>query len=296
VKPRNQTVYLVQNEQCLNGNCFNNTINNTCRQAGWNCDFVGWNNDTYYCNASHVIQNKKTTDIICSADYECLGGNCNVTCQGFVYYRDADNDTYGDNYSVSNKYISPTNNGTTMNYSGFNYTKKGGDCNDTNSSRNPNATDIANNSIDENCNGYDNMTYYRDVDTDTYGNATNTNISDVSLLLLGYISNASKANDCNDNNASINPATVWYIDNDNDTYGNTSITNISCTKPSGNWTLIPGDCDDNNNTISGAKTWYNDSDNDGYGNVASNVTICTKPTIGNWTNSSMATDCNDTRA
>ncbi|PKP58641.1 MAG: hypothetical protein CVT88_06965 [Candidatus Altiarchaeales archaeon HGW-Altiarchaeales-1] len=281
-------------EQCTNGNCFNNTVNNTCRPANWNCDNVGSINGTYYCATNHTIQNKKGTGVNCSQNYECLGAICNVTCQGWLYYKDFDLDGYGDSYNDSNKYVSPTDNGTTMNYSGSNYTKTGGDCNDSNSSIHPGAYDIPNNGIDENCNGRDNITYYRDADNDTYGNASNTLISDVPLS--GYISNTSKANDCNDNNASINPATVWYIDIDNDTYGNSTNYTINCTKPAGNWTLTPGDCDDNNSATLGAKTWYNDSDNDGYGNAASHVTSCAKPTVGNWTNSSMATDCNDNNA
>ncbi|MDI6730081.1 MAG: MopE-related protein [Candidatus Altarchaeum sp.] len=274
--------------ECLNNNCFNNT----CRQAGWNCGSNGSAiNTSHYCNTTHSIQNKKATGQNCSADYECLGGNCNITCQGYVYYKDADNDGFGDN-NVSNSYISSTDNGTTLNYSGFNYTKIGGDCNDANSSINPNATDNPNNGIDENCNRFDNMTYYRDADNDTYGNATNTQISDSSLS--GYITNVSMANDCDDNNSAINPNTKWYVDNDNDGYGNTTNYTINCTKPTtGNWTLTPGDCDDTNNLTLDAKIWYVDNDNDTYGNATNNVTSCSKPS-GNYTNNSL--DCNDNNA
>ncbi|MBK8968405.1 MAG: putative metal-binding motif-containing protein [Lewinellaceae bacterium] len=58
--------------------------------------------------------------------------------------------------------------------------------------------------------------------------------------------------DCNDNNAAINPNTVWYKDFDNDGYS-TGATVTQCEQPAGyklasQLTATSGDCDDNNPT------------------------------------------------
>jgi len=297
------------NYECQNGNCFNNI----CRPAGWNCDNASSSyNATHYCNASNQLNTKKNMSESCSAGYECLGGSCNITCQGYVYYRDADNDGFGDSYNASNRYISLTDNGTKMNYNGSNYTKTGGDCNDTNANINPNATDIPNNGIDENCNSHDNMTYYRDADNDTYGNATNNQTSDTPLP--GYITNASKANDCNDNDSTVNPGaneTAYGIDgkdnNCNEIIDDCSPVNssISATiycnasgimnyKKDYNATCsIDVECKSNNCTNGRCAGYlcYRDADNDGFGDVA-NFNVSTNATCptGYVNNSN---DCND---
>ena len=98
--------------------------------------------------------------------------------------------------------------------------------------------------------------YYRDADSDTYGDP---NVS-IQLCAVtppaGYVADNT---DCADNNAALNPATVWYLDADGD--GFAISTTQSCTQPVGAYTLtvLPvTDCNDNLVT-------YQDGDGDGFG-------------------------------
>lgn len=112
------------------------------------------------------------------------------------------------------------------------------DCDDANGSIHPDAVDIPDNLIDENCNGTYAVTFYKDSDNDGFGDA---NVSDVYEIQLGdtapngFVSNNA---DCDDTNANINPLAdeipengiddncdgetdifEIYLDEDNDGYG-----------------------------------------------------------------------------
>lgn len=165
-----------------------------------------------------------------------------VDAPTFVYYPDVDNDTYGDGDGVpastcsaiapsgyvadasdcndGNGSINPgatelcnfidddcnfvVDNGFDVDNDGF--TSCGGDCNDNDNSVYPGATEVCN-GVDDNCNllvddGLTFITYYADVDGDTYGDASST-VSTCNGAPVGYVGNSS---DCNDNNAAVNPA------------------------------------------------------------------------------------------
>ena len=86
------------------------------------------------------------------------------------------------------------------------FTSCGGDCNDNNNSVYPGAIEVCN-GVDDDCNllvddGLTFITYYADVDGDTYGDASSS-VSTCNGAPVGYVSNSS---DCNDNNAAVNPA------------------------------------------------------------------------------------------
>jgi len=111
-------------------------------------------------------------------------------------------------------------------------------------------------------------TYFRDVDSDTYGNDSNTTTG--CEAPTGYVE---IGGDCNDNNSAINPDalevcdgidndcdtdiddadsnvdastfTTFYADSDNDTYGDPLTTVDQCDVPTG-FVEITGDCDDTN--------------------------------------------------
>ncbi len=164
-----------------------------------------------------------------------------VVTPTFTYYADTDNDTYG-NASVSilnceltapagytsdatdcddsNASINPAAteicnsiddncDGTTdegFDVDGDGYTSCGGDCNDNDNTVNPGASEVCN-GIDDDCNllvddGLTFITYYADVDADTYGDAAST-VSTCDGAPAGYVSDNT---DCDDNNAAVNPA------------------------------------------------------------------------------------------
>ena len=124
------------------------------------------------------------------------------------YYKDSDNDDYGAP-GVSHCYCDPTGIWSALN---------GDDCNDSNSAVNPDANELCN-SVDDNCNGAvdeadaDGCTvYYQDADGDTYGNPT------ASACLCGTSGNYTSVTgtDCDDTDASVNPAGAEVLCNGKD--------------------------------------------------------------------------------
>jgi len=103
----------------------------------------------------------------------------------------------------------------------------------------------------------------------------------------GYVvkTDQEQPGDCNDNDASINPATIWVLDGDGDNYySGDPLT--QCTSPGTGYVVKtdqeqPGDCNDNDASVY-TITWVLDADNDGYYS-GSPVTQCTSPGAG-WIN------------
>lgn len=88
------------------------------------------------------------------------------------------------------------------------------------------------------------ITYYADVDVDTYGDPNNTTTA--CSPPVGYVTND---DDCNDNNPFVGPATTsYYQDSDNDGYGNPAVSQIACSPPVG-YVANNTDCNDGSNTI-----------------------------------------------
>jgi len=88
--------------------------------------------------------------------------------------------------------------------------------------------------------------FYADTDDDGYGDVSKSFIA--CTAPIGYVSNNT---DCDDTNATINPASVWYLDADGDNYA-ISKTAPQCANPGAGYTanVLPlGDCNDNNDAI-----------------------------------------------
>lgn len=82
-------------------------------------------------------------------------------------------------------------------------------------------------SIDLNCA----VNWYKDNDSDGYGNPNSIPITDCYQPSSTYVSNNS---DCDDQNSTITNGQNWYYDSDNDGFGDsTSSAVLSCTKPYG---------------------------------------------------------------
>jgi len=234
-----------------------------------------------------------------------------------TYYRDIDGDTYGNAAQTIQACSAPAG-----------YVSNSTDCNDNNAAVRPGATEVCN-SIDDDCDtsideGVQ-LTFYRDLDGDTYGNAAQT--IQACSAPAGYVSNST---DCNDNNAAVRPGAAetcnsidddcdtsidegvqltFYRDLDGDTYGNAAQTIQACSAPAG-YVSNSTDCNDNNAAVRpGATetcnsidddcdtsidegvqlTFYLDLDGDTYGNAAQTIQACSAP-AGYVSNS---TDCND---
>jgi hypothetical protein len=154
---------------------------------------VGYVVNSTDCNDAAAAVNPGAVEV-----YNGIDDNCNNTVdEGFTpvnYYLDNDGDGVGGSTFVVNV-TSP----------GPNYTLTTGDCNDNNPNIFPGNTEICDN-LDNDCDllvdeGLTFVSYYQDLDGDSYGNASVT--LSTCTPPIGYVLNST---DCQDNAATINPA------------------------------------------------------------------------------------------
>jgi hypothetical protein len=144
------------------------------------------------CNDSSALVHPGRAETCNSVDDDCDGS----TDEGVrsTYYRDADNDGFGTSGTTVTGCSAPSG-----------YRSTSGDCNDGAASIKPGATETCN-GVDDDCDGTidDNAgtLYYRDADTDGYGNPGVSIRSCSSTTPSGYRSNA---NDCDDTRATVRP-------------------------------------------------------------------------------------------
>jgi predicted outer membrane repeat protein len=215
-----------------------------------------------------------------------------------TFYRDADSDGYGTSTVTSAACTAPSG-----------YVASSTDCDDSRATSYPGAS--------ESCNGYDDdcdgavddgvkTTYYRDADSDGYGDPANT--TDACSAPSGYLADST---DCDDTDATRHPGATWYADKDSDGYGDAAATTTDCAPPSGyvgddtdcddaEATTAPGateycdtvdnDCDGTVDDDVATYTFYADNDGDGFGDAGTSVVDCALPS-GYVANDD---DCDDT--
>lgn len=187
-----------------------------------------------------------------------LDNNCNGVSDetgGITYYRDEDGDGYGD---IANTITSCSLPGG--------YVADSTDCNDTDATINPAATEICDGK-DNNCDGNTDESggtvYFQDADGDGYGNADMPSQS--CSIPAGYVSNGA---DCDDNNAAIHPNALEICD------------------------LADNNCDGIIDEGFEQQTYYRDADGDGFGDPGLSRAACIIP-VGYVADN---TDCNDSNA
>lgn len=175
-----------------------------------------------------------------------------ATCPAATtYYFDGDQDGYGDTNTTITQDAIPS----------FLWKTTPGDCDDNDDTINPDATEVGGDSVDQDCDGFNDPIYYLDSDNDTYGDENTS--QEAATQPTGYVLDKS---DCNDADATINPAatdtpgdtidqncdgaddTAWYKDADLDGFGDSTATQDAGAKPVG-YVADNTDCNDADPTI-----------------------------------------------
>jgi hypothetical protein len=186
------------------------------------------------------------------------------------------------------------------------------DCDDANAAINPDATEVCDNDIDNDCNEHADdedplvdlttaLTFYLDGDGDSYGGDSDTKVQCGSPGPDFVLNN----DDCNDEDDGVNPSidevcnhldddcdnliddsdpdidpttqVTWYADVDDDGYGDPDASILACFQP---WFYVDNteDCNDDEPLLGPPAPWVIDTDGDGFGSGAESEDSCTAPT------------------
>ncbi len=292
-------------------------------------DGDGYSMDEGDCSDADATMYPGATEYCDGKDNNCNGATDEGAADAITWYRDADDDSYGDPESTQAACTQPAG-----------YVDDNTDCNDEAFEANPNHDEICD-GIDNDCDteideddATDAPTWYLDEDGDGYGQAAVSAIA--CAAPTGYVEDDS---DCDDGEAASNPdhdeicdgldndcdavideddavdAPTWYRDDDGDGYGTPKSTMVQCDQPSG-FGPDSGECDDGDAAINpgadelcdgidndcdgdtdedsavDAPTWYLDADADGYGLDSSTLVQCTAPSGY----AALGGECDDTDA
>ncbi len=263
-------------------------------------DGYGTGDPIYACSqpANTSMNNTDCNDTVASAHpggTEICNGGIDDDCDNLVddadpsitgqptWYADTDHDGYGN--SATSVITCNQPNG---------YVADNTDCNDANASVYPTAPEQCN-GLDDNCNNQVDeslnfITFYADVDGDTYGNPLVFIVS--CLQPPGFVMDNT---DCNDLDITVHAPQTYYVDGDGDGYGSTTSGSFcQSTTPAG-YSTNNTDCNDSNGAVHVNGSFYVDADGDTYG-TGSLQTVCYS---GSGTPAGYSTnngDCNDANA
>jgi hypothetical protein len=200
-------------------------------------------------------------------DNDC-DGNLNDATDFAPLWVDYDGDGFGDSSTSAVKSCA-----------GENMVDNNGDCDDTNAAINPDAVEICDGGIDNDCDNLaddqagsgvtDPSTWYEDADGDGAGDPA---VSAVACLApTGFVSNDTDG--CPTVSTLQAPAT-WWRDQDIDGQGDPAQSTTACTQPDG---YVGNDTDGCPQTqgVFAPRTLYRDADGDGYGDAGDTVSACT---------------------
>jgi hypothetical protein len=175
----------------------NQTVLAVSKPDGYVADLRDCNDGdaTVHPGATEICNNNTDDDCDGVVDEDCPANET-------TWYRDADNDTYGDPNNTRRAATQPQG-----------YVADNRDCNDNNANIHPGATEICGNNQDDDCDGQTDedcpamKTWYRDNDKDGYGDETHS--MQAAEKPAGY---TDRKGDCNDNNANIHPGATEVCD------------------------------------------------------------------------------------
>lgn len=285
------------------------------------------------CDDSDSSSYPDAPEVCDGADNDCDGlvdGEDSDLIDGTTYYQDSDGDGFGKKGVEIIACSLPDG-----------YADNDLDCLDSNGYINPDADELCDDNLDNDCDtevdeddAVDALVWYVDNDRDGYGT------KETYYACEQPESHSAQTGDCDDTEPSVNPGATeycdeldndcdgqvdgddpdvsnlrtWYQDKDGDGHGVSDALTYACTAPSG-YVSDDDDCDDDDDTVSpsepeicddkdndcdkladeadsdltDASTWYADSDSDGFGDIDSTSEACDQP-VGFVSDD---TDCDD---
>jgi len=190
------------------------------------------------CDDGDPTINPEGTEICDGVDNDCDGVADDEALDAETWYADADGDGHGDADSSVTACDQP---------SGAVAAEDADDCDDSDASINPSASESWYDGIDQDCDGANDYDQDADgYDSDAHGGLdcddTDTTANPGVTEVCDGIDN-----DCDGSTDETDAADVstWYADSDGDGYGNAALSLVQCYQPSG-FVLDDSDCDDGN--------------------------------------------------